>query len=123
MEEEKDNLNLIKEKPFIKILLMGKTGVGKTSIKSIIFENKLPKDTLELACTNEIEESHLKFMKIFSLNLLDFCSKEEYIKEYFDSKKEAIFSNVKIFIFVAEPENYNQRNEKDNLDDIVYFEK
>ena len=54
---------------------------------------------------------------------IDAENEEEYIKEYFDSKKEAIFSNVKIFIFVAEPENYNQRNEKDNLDDIVYFEK
>lgn len=123
MEEKKDNLNLFQQNTFIKILLMGKTGVGKTSIKSIIFENKLAKDTLNLACTNEIEISHLKYMKKYSLNILDLCSREDYIKQYFESKKQYIFSNVNIFIFVAEAENYNHRNEKDTLDDIIYFEK
>ncbi len=123
--EEKENLNVINENknPFTKILLMGKMGVGKTSIKSIIFQNKSAKDTLNLAFTNEVEESHLRFMKNISLDLLDCCSKEDFIKQYFDTKKNAIFSNVDILIFVVEAENYNHRNENDNLDDIVYFEK
>ena len=123
--EEKENLNVINDNknPFSKILLMGKMGVGKTSIKSIIFQNKSAKDTLNLAFTNEVEESHLKFMKNISLDLLDCCSKEDFIKQYFDTKKNAIFSNVDILIFVVEAENYNHRNENDNLDDIVYFEK
>lgn len=123
--EEKENLNVINENknPFTKILLMGKMGVGKTSIKSIIFQNKSAKDTLNLSFTNEVEESHLRFMKNISLDLLDCCSKEDFIKQYFDTKKNAIFSNVDILIFVVEAENYNHRNENDNLDDIVYFEK
>lgn len=123
--EEKENLNVINENknPFTKILLMGKMGVGKTSIKSIIFQNKSAKDTLNLAFTNEVEESRLRFMKNISLDLLDCCSKEDFIKQYFDTKKNAIFSNVDILIFVVEAENYNHRNENDNLDDIVYFEK
>ena len=123
--EEKENLNVINENknPFTKILLMGKMVVGKTSIKSIIFQNKSAKDTLNLAFTNEVEESHLRFMKNISLDLLDCCSKEDFIKQYFDTKKNAIFSNVDILIFVVEAENYNHRNENDNLDDIVYFEK
>ena len=123
--EEKENLNVINENknPFTKILLMGKMGVGKTSIKSIIFQKKSAKDTLNLAFTNEVEESHLRFMKNISLDLLDCCSKEDFIKQYFDTKKNAIFSNVDILIFVVEAENYNHRNENDNLDDIVYFEK
>jgi len=123
--EEKENLNIINDNksPFKKILLMGKIGVGKTSIKSIIFQNKSAKDTLNLAYTNEVEETHLRFMKNISLNLLDCCSKEEFIKQYFDTKKNIIFSNVDILIFVVEAENYNHRNENDNLDDIVYFEK
>jgi Ras-related GTP-binding protein A/B len=102
---------------------MGKMGVGKTSIKSLIFQNKSAKDTLNLAFTNEVEESHLRFMKNISLDLLDCCSKEDFIKQYFDTKKNAIFSNVDILVFVVEAENYNHRNENDNLDDIVYFEK
>ena len=123
--EEKENLNVINEtkNPFTKILLMGKKGVGKTSIKSIIFQNKSAKDTLNLAYTNEVEESHLRFMKNISLDLLDFCSKEDFIKQIFDTKKNTIFSNVDILVFVVEAENYNHRNENDNLDDIVYFEK
>ena len=123
--EEKENLNVINENknPFTKILLMGKMGVGKTSIKSIIFQNKSAKDSLNLAFTNEVEESHLRFMKNISLDLLDCCSKEDFIKQYFDSKKSAIFSNVDILVFVVEAENYNHRNENDNLDDIVYFER
>ena len=123
--EEKENLNVINENknPFTKILLMGKMGVGKTSIKSLIFQNKSAKDTLNLAFTNEVEESHLRFMKNISLDLLDCCSKEDFIKQYFDIKKNAIFSNVDILVFVVEAENYNHRNENDNLDDIVYFEK
>ena len=123
--EEKENLNVINENknPFTKILLMGKMGVGKTSIKSIIFQNKSAKDSLNLAFTNEVEESHLRFMKNISLDLLDCCSKEDFIKQYFDTKKNAIFSKVDILVFVVEAENYNHRNENDNLDDIVYFEK
>ena len=102
--EEKENLNIINDNksPFKKILLMGKIGVGKTSIKSIIFQNKSAKDTLNLAYTNEVEETHLRFMKNISLNLLDCCSKEEFIKQYFDTKKNIIFSNVDILIFVVE---------------------
>ena len=123
--EEKENLNVINDNknPFSKILLMGKMGVGKTSIKSIIFQNKSAKDTLNLAFTNEVEESHLKFMKNISLDLLDCCSKEDFIKQYYDTKKNAIFSNVDILVFVVEAENYNHKNENDNLDDIIYFEK
>lgn len=122
--ENDDNFNLKREeKNFIKILLMGKSGVGKTSMKSIIFQNQAAKDTLELAYTNEIEETHIKFMKNIYLSILDCCSREHYIKKYFDSKKETLFSNVSILIFVAEAENYNFLNSQDNLDDTVFFEK
>ena len=113
MEEK---INIIKdEKTFIKILLMGKTGVGKTAMKSKKFQNKSAKDTLELAYTNEIEESHLRFMKNISLNLLDCFSKEDYLKQYFDSKKETIFSKVGILIFVDQIQNISSKNSHEIL--------
>ena len=122
--KEVDNFNLIKEeKPFIKILLMGKTRVGKTSMKSLIFHNHSAKDTLNLALTNEIEETHLRFMKDIYISILDCCSQKDYIDQYFGSKKNSIFSNVGILVFVAEAENFNRRDEQDNLDDTTYFEK
>ena len=119
MEENNNIINI--KNDLIKVLLMGKTGVGKTSIKSLIFHNKSPKDTLDLAFTNEVEVTHLRFMKNIYIKILDCCSRE--IKQYFDSKKEKIFSKVRIFIFVAEAENYNHKNEHDKLDDLIYFEK
>ena len=124
--EENDNLNIINNDnngKFKKILLMGKAGVGKTSIKSVIFQYQSPKDTLELATTNEIEVSHIKFMKNIHIKLLDCCSKEDYIKQYFDSKKNSIFSNVDILVFVAEAENNKHKVEHRSIDDIKYFEK
>ena len=117
-----ENNNIIKDKnELTKVLLMGKAGVGKTSIKSLIFQNRLAKDTIDLAFTNEVEVTHLRFMKNIYLKLIDCCSRE--IKQYFDSKKEKIFSKVKLFIFVAEAEKHNHKNENDNLDDLEFFEK
>ena len=122
--EEVHNFNLKKEeKPFTKILLMGKASVGKTSMKALIFHNQSAKDTLNLALTNEIEETHLRFMKDIHINILDCCSQKHYIDQYFDSKKKSIFSNVGILVFVAEAENFNHRNAQDNLDDTIFFEK
>ena len=115
--EENDELNKIKEEKFKKILLMGKAGVGKTSIKSVIFEYKSPKDTLELDNTNEIEVSHIKFMNNVFIKLLDCCGKEEYLTQYLGPKKNFVFSNVDILIYVTEV------NKKRDFDDIEYFEK
>ena len=122
--EKDDKHNLTKEeKTLYKILLMGKTEVGKTSMKSIIFQNQSGKDTLDLAYTNEIEETRIRFMKNINLSIVDTYSKDNYIKEYFDLKKKSLFSKVDIFVFVAEAENYNFLDLQNNLDDTTYFEK
>ena len=97
------------EKNFTKILLMGNKGVGKTSIKSIIFQNQLPIDTLRLSPTIEIEELHIK--------IIDCCSKEEYINKYFTTKKQKIFSHVDILLFVVDA------TEKDHQLSLNYFKK
>ena len=121
--EKEENFSLLKEEiKFTKILLMGKAGVGKTSMKSIIFQNQSGKDTLELASTNEIEETHIRFMNNINLAILDCSSREHHIKKYFDSKKKALFSNVNILVFIAEAENYNFLNVQE-IDDTDYFEK
>ena len=122
--EKDDKPNLTKEeKTLYKILLMGKTEVGKTSMKSIIFQNQSGKDTLDLAYTHEIEETRIRFMKNINLSIVDTYSKDNYIKEYFDLKKKSLFSKVDIFVFVAEAENYNFLDLQNNLDDTTYFEK
>ena len=98
-----------KKKSAVKILLMGKKGVGKTSIKSIIFQQQLAKDTLKLAPSIEVEEIHSKLMGNIYINLIDCCSKDDYIKKYFTTKKEKIFSKVDILIYVVDASNINDK--------------
>ena len=118
--EEKDSSNKINEENSeIKIILIGKKGAGKTSIKSLIFQNKSPQETLKLDSTNEIEETHLNFINNMRLNVLDLSSKDDYSKQYFASKKEIIFSKVDVLIFVTQQEN----NKKEKDDELLFFEK
>ena len=110
-----------KEKSFTKILLMGNKGSGKTSIKSIIFQQKLPKDTIRLAPTNEIEEIHVKIMGNINVKIIDCCSREEYINKYFTTKKEKIFSDVDILVFVIDAEESIKDSNRQK--DLEYFRK
>ena len=111
------------EKSFTKILLMGNKGSGKTSIKSIIFQQKLPKDTIKLAPTNEIEEIHVNIMGSININLIDCCSKDEYNNKYFDTKKEKIFSKVDILIFVIDAFEFIKDINSERKKSLDYFKK
>ena len=111
------------EKSFTKILLMGNKGSGKTSIKSIIFQQKLPKDTIRLAPTKEIEEIHVKIMGSININLIDCCSKDEYNNKYFDTKKEKIFSKVDILIFVIDALEFIKDVNSERKKSLDYFKK
>lgn len=54
-----------------KVLLMGKSGSGKSSMRSIIFSNYVAKDVRRLAATIEVEQSRVKFLGNLVLNLWD----------------------------------------------------
>ncbi|EDN02756.1 conserved hypothetical protein [Histoplasma mississippiense (nom. inval.)] len=54
-----------------KVLLMGKSGSGKSSMRSIIFSNYVAKDVRRLGATIDVEHSHVKFMGSLTLNLWD----------------------------------------------------
>jgi Ras-related GTP-binding protein A/B len=106
-----------------KILLMGNKGVGKTSMRSIIFKNFSAKDTFNIPLTKQIATSQVNFMGGNVLKILDCGGQEEFKKEYFQSKIE-LFDNVKILVFVVEAEKKKKNNQQDNNDDdILYFNK
>ena len=44
-----------------KVLLMGKSGSGKTSMRSIIFANYIARDTRRLGATIDVEHSHVRY--------------------------------------------------------------
>ena len=115
--------NTTKGSKFSKILLMGKAGVGKTSIRSIIFANQAPKDTFVLSSTIFLTQTRLQFMGNLSFTLFDCGGQEEFIKQYLETKRDYIFSNVEVLVFVMETENYQTPKDKDNIEDINYFEE
>ena len=54
-----------------KILLMGKSGSGKSSMRSIIFSNFVAKDVRRLGATIDVEHAQFKFLGNLILNLWD----------------------------------------------------
>jgi hypothetical protein len=52
-----------------KVLLMGKSGAGKTSMRSIIFANYIARDTSRLGPTMEVEHAHVRFLGNMVLHL------------------------------------------------------
>ena len=54
-----------------KVLLMGKSGSGKSSMRNIIFSNYVAKDVRRLGPTIDVEHSRIKFLGNLILNLWD----------------------------------------------------
>jgi len=86
-------------------LLMGKSGSGKTSMRSIIFANYIARDTKALAATINVEHSNIRFLGNLSLNLWDCGGQVSFMENYFDSQKDHIFRNVEVLIYVIDVDN------------------
>ena len=91
-----------------KVLLMGKSGSGKTSMRSIIFANFIARDTRRLGATIDVEHSHVRLLGNLVLNLWDCGGQEAFMENYFASQRDNIFRNVEvsttffIYIFIVQ---------------------
>ena len=74
-----------------KVLLMGKSNAGKTSMRSIIFANYIARETTRLGYTQDVEHSHVRFLGNLVLNLWDCGGQEAYMESYFESQRDHIF--------------------------------
>jgi Ras-related GTP-binding protein A/B len=100
---------------------MGKSGGGKTSMRSIIFANYSAKDTRRLGITStkkknlrelpeknkclilflvDVEQSYVRFLGNLILNLWDCGGQEAFMESYFVTQKDNIFKNVEVLIYV-----------------------
>lgn len=99
-----------------KVLLMGKSGSGKTSMRSIIFANYLARDTMRLHPTLDVENSHVRFLGSLVLNLWDCGGQDAFYEHYFESQREHIFRDVQLLIYVFDIES------RDLEKDFKYYE-
>ncbi|KAA6413179.1 MAG: GTP-binding gtr1 [Lasallia pustulata] len=83
-----------------KVLLMGKSGSGKSSMRSIIFSNYVAKDVRRLAATIEVEQSRVKFLGNLVLNLWDCGGQDAFTDTYLNAQRQQIFSDVGVLIYV-----------------------
>ena len=84
---------------------VGKSGAGKTSMRSIIFANYLARDTMRLGATIDVEHSHVRFLGNLVLNLWDCGGQEAFMENYFESQRDHIFRNVQVLIYVFDIES------------------
>lgn len=83
---------------------MGKSGSGKTSMRSIIFANSIARDTRRLGATIDVEHSHVRFLGNLVLNLWT-CGGQDTMENYFTSQRDNIFRNVEVLIYVFDVES------------------
>ncbi|GBG30948.1 Ras-related GTP-binding protein A [Hondaea fermentalgiana] len=96
-----------------KVLLMGSSGSGKTSMRSIIFANYLARDTMRLSMTLDVEHSHVRFLGNLVLNLWDCGGQDAFYESYFESQRDHIFSNVAVLIYVFDIESLHPEKDID----------
>ncbi|GLI75163.1 GTP-binding protein gtr1 [Penicillium ochrochloron] len=102
-----------------KVLLMGKSGSGKSSMRSIIFSNYVAKDVRRLGATIDVEHSHVKFMGNLTLNLWDCGGQDAFMETYLASQRGNIFSDVAVMIYVFDIESREVDRDLDTYNAII----
>ncbi|CAO1631567.1 unnamed protein product [Sympodiomycopsis kandeliae] len=91
-----------------KILLMGRSGCGKTSMRALIFSSALypnPSSTRRLGTTLGVETSHFRFLKNLVISLFDMGGQQAYMDSYLDDRKGQLFKDVGAFVYVFDMGN------------------
>ncbi|KAL9099925.1 MAG: hypothetical protein Q9163_004639 [Psora crenata] len=103
-----------------KILLMGKSGSGKSSMRSIIFSNYVAKDVRRLGATIDVEHAQFKFLGNLILNLWDCGGQDAFTETYLTTQKRPMFSDVGVLIYVFDTESRHFNNASSTVDLDTY---
>ncbi len=98
-----------------KVLLMGMSGSGKTSMRSIIFANHMARDTMRLGPTWGFENTDVKFLGNLVLNLWDCGGQDAFMENYFESQRDQIFRNVEVLIYVFDVQSEDKEKDMMNF--------
>ncbi|KAI0269955.1 Gtr1/RagA G protein conserved region-domain-containing protein [Gloeopeniophorella convolvens] len=85
-----------------KVLLMGASGSGKTSMRSLIFSNNPASLTSRLGATIDVEQNHVRFLGDLILNLWDCGGQDAFMDSYLSTQRSTIFQQVGVLIYVFE---------------------
>ncbi|EPQ57949.1 hypothetical protein GLOTRDRAFT_126441 [Gloeophyllum trabeum ATCC 11539] len=98
-----------------KVLLMGASGSGKTSMRSLIFSNNPASLTARLGATIDVEQNHVRFLGDLILNLWDCGGQDAFMDSYLSTQRATIFSHVGVMIYVFDVES------RDRAKDLEYY--
>ncbi|KAJ1882485.1 hypothetical protein LPJ57_000895 [Coemansia sp. RSA 486] len=102
------------------LVIMGKSGAGKTSMRLLIFSNYTANDTRRLGATIDVEHSTVQFMGDLNLNIWDCGGQHKYLDNYLNEQKENIFGNVEVLIYVFDLETTNKDSEYVLYDECLH---
>ena len=106
-----------------KVLLMGKSGAGKSSMRSIIFSNHVAKDVRRLGATIDVDKKRVKFLGNLLLDIWDCggyaadehllyasvtnaaARQDAFTESYLTSQKSYVFGDVGVLIYVFDVES------------------
>jgi len=104
---------------------MGKSGSGKTSMRSVIFSNNTASATSRLGATIDVEQNHVRFLGDLILNLWDCGGQDNFLESYLTSQRSTIFQQVAVLIYVfdleLESRNPTEAINKEKEKDMQYF--
>ncbi|KAK5164633.1 GTP-binding protein gtr1 [Saxophila tyrrhenica] len=98
-----------------KVLLMGRSGAGKSSMRSIVFSNYVARDVRRLGATVDVEHSNIRFMGNLMLNLWDCGGQDSFVESYLTNQRSHVFTHVAVLIFVFDVSS------KDTASDMLSF--
>ncbi|KAL9715351.1 GTP-binding protein gtr1 [Leucoagaricus gongylophorus] len=107
-----------------KVLLMGASGSGKTSMRSLIFSNNPASLTSRLGATIDVEQNHVRFLGDLILNLWDCGGQDSFMDSYLTTQRSTIFQSVGVMIYVFDVESHETTKDlkyyRDCLDGLRY---
>ena len=94
-------LKQLKTQSSRKIILLGLSQAGKTSIRDVVFGGKAPEETADYAATLNYERN-IEQVADEPITVMDLGGQEVFLKRFLSSMSSFIFSNVAVLVFICD---------------------
>ncbi|MHA1995013.1 MAG: ADP-ribosylation factor-like protein [Candidatus Hodarchaeales archaeon] len=94
-------LKQLKTQSTRKIILLGLSQAGKTSIRDVVFGGKSPEETADYAATLNYERQ-VEQVADEPITVMDLGGQEVFLKRFLSSMSSFIFSNVAVLVYICD---------------------